>query len=222
MYHIWLLSNTIVRMKGFQTKTFKRCGVAISAFSAGGSSGRCQFLSKSNHYWICYMTNIKYGENDRWRMQLCCRNNSSWHFAKPSKLNSSNFDFVCLNQNRQPTRRVTTRRQDRRIVVVHLRANLQTLYTLHDKQLARTPVMYFPDNSQSSSKGWIKMPTTQEVCRSNCKTQTNTFGIGEAASLLYSGWRANVLFVDETRVTPRGADGQTRIYRRRGERNTST
>lgn len=32
---------------------------------------------------------------------------------------------------------------------------------------------------------------------------------------------ANVLFVDETRVKLRGADGRTRIYRRRGERNAA-
>ena len=52
IYHTSLPSNTIVRMKVFQTKSVKRCGVAIFAFSARGTcgtSGRCKVLSKSNH-----------------------------------------------------------------------------------------------------------------------------------------------------------------------------
>ena len=46
------IMNDFYRTLLSETKLLKRCGVVIFAFSArgaGGTNGRCKFLSKSNH-----------------------------------------------------------------------------------------------------------------------------------------------------------------------------
>lgn len=126
------------------------------------------------------------------------------------------------DRRRHPKRRVTTRRQDRYITVSHLRDRF-TSSTGTARQIM-------------GSHGRNIAPQTvrnrlREVglrCRRPMKGVTLTLRHRQARlrwarqhfRFTRADW-ANVLFVDETRVKLRGADGRTRIYRRRGERTNA-
>ena len=120
---------------------------------------------------------------------------------------------------RRPRRRVTTYRQDRQILLSHLR---------NRKRNARETARGIIGNHQRA----ISDETVRKRLRDNgVRARRPKVGIILTARhrALRMAWArrhvrftraqwANVLFTDESRFTVSGNDGRTRVYRRRGER----
>lgn len=123
---------------------------------------------------------------------------------------------------RRPKGRITTRRQDRYIIVSHLRdrftpATRTARVTIgtHNRhihaQTVRNRLRAVGLRARRPRKGPI---LTRDHRRARLAWARRHFRFTRA------DW-SNVIFVDESRFTLRGADGRVRAYRRRGERNSA-
>lgn len=120
---------------------------------------------------------------------------------------------------RRPRPRVTTVRQDRRIIRAHLRDRFVPA-TVIARQILR-------GNNQQVSAQTVRnrlrdvgirayRPVKCPLLTLRHKRDRLTWA-RRYVRLTRADW-ANVLFVDETRIKLRNADGRERVYRRRGER----
>lgn len=120
---------------------------------------------------------------------------------------------------RRPRQRVTTHRQDRYIILTHLRDRFRTatetaraVIGRHNRQIhAKTVRNRLKDINVKAYRPCKRPILTQRHKRDRFLWARRNLRLTRA------DW-ARILFVDETRLRLRHADGRVRVYRRRGER----
>jgi len=122
-----------------------------------------------------------------------------------------------MNIRRRPRRRVTSRKQDRRIVVFHLRNRFHTA--------AATARVNVGNHNRAISSQIVRNRLKEVELRARRPRKVFKLLVRHRLAwarhhlrLTQADW-ANVLFVDKTRTSLQGNDGRSRVYRRRGERN---
>ena len=121
---------------------------------------------------------------------------------------------------RRPKRRVTTPLQDIQIINDHLQDRFTTAATTARNTVGRHNRAIHPQTVRN------RLRAVGMRCRRPLRVPVLTARHRQARLLwarrhlrfTRADW-ANVLFVDETRITLRGNDRRARVYRRRGERN---
>lgn len=122
--------------------------------------------------------------------------------------------------HRQPRRKVTTHRQNRYIVVSHLRDRFITAVSTACRTLGRNNRPVAPKTVRNRLRdAGIRAcrPVKCPILKDRHKREPLAWA-RRHVRVTGADW-ASVLFVDETRVKLRGADGRTLVFRRRGERH---
>ena len=124
-----------------------------------------------------------------------------------------------VNRRRRPRRRVTTRRQDRYIVLSHLRNRQLTAAStarntigIHNRPVSRQTII----NRLREGGIRARRPMKAPILYRRHKAARLAWA-RRHLRFTRADW-ANVLFVDETKINLNGSDGRDRVYRRRGER----
>ena len=123
---------------------------------------------------------------------------------------------------RRPRSKVTTRPQDRYIVLSHLRDRFKSATTtaratrgLHGRFISSQTVR----NRLREANLRARRPQRCLVLTQRHKRERMAWA-RRHLRFTRADW-ANVLFVDETKIKLKGPDGRTRVYRRRGERQSA-
>ena len=123
------------------------------------------------------------------------------------------------NRRRRPRRRVTTRRQDRYIVLSHLRDRRMTAAStarrtigIHNRPVSDDTII----NRLREAGIRARRPMRVPVLLPRHRAARLAWAIRHLR-FTRADW-ANVLFMDETKIKLNGSDGRLRVYRRTGER----
>ena len=123
------------------------------------------------------------------------------------------------NRRRRPRRRVTTRRQDRYIVLSHLRDRRMTAAStarrtngIHNRPVRNDTITDRLREAGVRARRPMKAPVLLRRHRA-----ARLAWARRHLRFTRADW-ANVLFVDETKIKINGSDGRLRVYRRTGER----
>jgi len=121
---------------------------------------------------------------------------------------------------RSPRRRVTSRRQDRHIVVSHIRNRFHTAAATARVNVGNHNRVISSQTVRNRLRE-VKLRARRQRKVFKLSTRHRTARLAWARHhlrLTQADW-ASVLFVDETCISLQGNDGRSRVYRRRGERN---
>ena len=126
------------------------------------------------------------------------------------------------DRRRQPRSRVTSRPQDRYIVLTHLRNRFKSATStaratrgLHGRIISSQTVR----NRLKEANLRARRPRRCLVLTQRHK-RARLLWARRHLRLTRADW-ANVLFVDETKIKLKGSDGRKRVYRRPGERHSA-
>ena len=129
-------------------------------------------------------------------------------------------DIAVAHRRRRPRRRVTTRRQDRYIVLSHLRDRRMTAAStarrtigIHNRPASNNPIANRLRNAGKRARRPMRVPILLPRHRAARLAWAIRHFIFNRAD-----W-ANVLFVDETEIKLSGSACRLRVYRWTGERS---